>query len=565
MSSRATHDPEYVRRVEDRLASVEALLETLVPQLAVKRPGSQHVDDSQYLDCHVESGEDTIASSLSQRLFAGKASSSNPDGHSTNAKAVDDKIDGMGSVAFADEYVSGHFGATSLLALSIKINQAMKEALAEMGQPNLMPDRDATNLISRPPSPSALAGEKSVSPPNFERLNIFGLPHRSRVMQLVDRFFSSTGLIFPYISKKAVLVPYANINSSDSRNIRQSWLCLINTIMAFATVLSQSAERRKDAMAEANLFLHRALKLLPDVAQQPANLETLQALLLLTQYLQGSQRSMQTYNFQSVTTRVAFQLGIHCTTSSSKDTIIEREIKKRCWAMTFILDNRTCSMTFGRPPGIRNEYLSMQTLLPVDVDADGLEPANSSPNVLSLQTPTTSTVCCFIESVKLYEIVGSIIDDIYQMNLVRDVDLEYNMLLERVISLEVRLEAWKVKLPFPLHIRTRDEIVQDPVDSSEYSRLSTVLTLRYLSTRTLLHRAILTRFLDQNHQRATATGRSVFLRSSENISLDLSVSSAIEMIEIHYAMSKVSQRMLTTWWFSLYYGKNTVPSFDIWH
>lgn len=163
---------------------------------------------------------------------------------------------------------------------------------------------------------------------------------------------------------------------------------------------------------------------------------------------------------------------------------------------------------------------------------------------------------------KLYQIVGSIIDDIYQMNIMREVDLEYSILLEQVMSLEAKLEDWKTDLPFPLRIRTKDEIVQDPVDKSDYSRLSTVLTLRYLNIRTLLHRAVLTRFLDQNHLTTVTTGQSVFLQASENISLDLSVSSAVEMIEIHYAMSKVSQQMLTTWWFSLYYGTNTIPWID---
>ncbi len=108
-------------------------------------------------------------------------------------------------------------------------------------------------------------------------------------------------------------------------------------------------------MAKADVFLQRALKLLSDVTQSPGNLETrrahlikafsspltvrlVQALLLLTQFLQGTQRSMQTYNFQGLTVRLAFQLGLHCISNGSKDTVVEREIKSRCWAMTFILD-----------------------------------------------------------------------------------------------------------------------------------------------------------------------------------------------------------------------------------
>lgn len=59
-------------------------------------------------------------------------------------------------------------------------------------------------------------------------------------------------------------------------------------------------------------------------------------------------------------------------------------------------------MTFGRPPGIRNEYVSPQRLLKIDVDADGLDSSNASPDALSLQSQTTSTVCCFIESVYVF-------------------------------------------------------------------------------------------------------------------------------------------------------------------
>lgn len=86
------------------------MLERLVPELAMRK---QQLDDSQYIDDRMESVEETIASSLSQRLVAGHASSTTtgtPDAYPRSAVIVNDKIDGMGSVAFGDEYVSGHFG-----------------------------------------------------------------------------------------------------------------------------------------------------------------------------------------------------------------------------------------------------------------------------------------------------------------------------------------------------------------------------------------------------------------------------------------------------------------------
>ena len=156
---------------------------------------------------------------------------------------------------------------------------------------------------------------------------------------------------------------------------------------------------------------------------------------------------------------------------------------------------------------------------------------------------------------KLYQIVGEIIEDVYQMNIPKETDIAYEILLQRVIAIDSKLEAWKSGLPMSLRIKPKEEIVLNPVDTSDLSQLSTVLTLRYLNTRTLLHRAVLTRFLDNDVQRTATTSQSIFLRSSETISLDLSVMSAIDIIEIHHAMSKSRQRMLTTWWFSLYYGK----------
>ena len=72
-----------------------------------------------------------------------------------------------------------------------------------------------------------------------------------------------------------------------------------------------------------------------------------QALLLLTQYLQGTQQSTQTYNFQGLTVRVAFQIGLHCASGNSKDSVLEREVKIRCWYMAFILDKWVQRQTNG--------------------------------------------------------------------------------------------------------------------------------------------------------------------------------------------------------------------------
>lgn len=166
-------------------------------------------------------------------------------------------------------------GGTSNPAFSNKISHALKEALNSNKQRKTlgMTDGDAASHISRPPSPYAMVSEKLASPPSFESRDAFALPSPNTIIQLVNKFFSETGLIFPYIYKKAI---YDGINHIKHRRfweIRRSWLSLLNTILAFATVLTPSHERREDNIFKADRFLQRALQLLPNVALQPANIE----------------------------------------------------------------------------------------------------------------------------------------------------------------------------------------------------------------------------------------------------------------------------------------------------
>ena len=119
-----------------------------------------------------------------------------------------------------------------------------------------------------------MVSEKLTSPPAFESLNAFTLPPLATITQHVDIFFSEIGLLFPYIAKNSITDELINLRSSGKHtSIRRSWLCLLNAIMAFATVLTADHERKRDKIAEADVFFQRALRLLPNVALQPANIE----------------------------------------------------------------------------------------------------------------------------------------------------------------------------------------------------------------------------------------------------------------------------------------------------
>ena len=97
-----------------------------------------------------------------------------------------------------------------------------------------------------------------------------------------------------------------------------------------------------------------------------------QFLLLMGQYLQGTQRSVETWTIHGLAVKAALQLGLHSSKASKHLSPLIQEYRKRTWYGCVILD-RTLSMTFGRPAAIPDDYVIID--LPCHIDAgDSLGP-----------------------------------------------------------------------------------------------------------------------------------------------------------------------------------------------
>ena len=142
------------------------------------------------------------------------------------------------------------------------------------------------NYISRPSSPPPLSLEKLRSATRSASIDdAYALPPKSKIINLVNRFFTETGMLFPYIYKKWVLDGLAGMNLTHLHGVRRSWLCLLNTIMAFATFLAPVPnDSVETGTPQADVFLQRALKLLPNITLKPANLEMCKSLSVHTRF-----------------------------------------------------------------------------------------------------------------------------------------------------------------------------------------------------------------------------------------------------------------------------------------
>lgn len=110
--------------------------------------------------------------------------------------------------------------------------------------------------VSRPPSPVGNGYSRSAKQKQFD---LFALPPPQETLQLVQKYFSDTGLLFPYIYPPTFLETLQLALEDNLRKIRRTWLGLLNMMLAMVKLTDEKpAETR---IAEANTFYQRALGL----------------------------------------------------------------------------------------------------------------------------------------------------------------------------------------------------------------------------------------------------------------------------------------------------------------
>ncbi|KAL7793969.1 fungal-specific transcription factor domain-containing protein [Trichoderma afarasin] len=520
---------QYSTELEGRLHSIEETLRLLVGRQETAAPSS--LNARSVLDS--EDAEESIRDDSQAQI------------------QFEDTVDGMGAITFADEQESGFFGPSSNIAFIGQITHAMATAANADPTRALPVDarmEGAMMSISRPASP--IAGAQSLDHSLSATVDVYSLPPEADMLHLIRLFFADTGMLFPYVHEGSLLEEFAAAKQNNFTSIRRSWLCLLNMILAFATCVSARPDLPVERnAAESDVFFKRAQALSGKMAYRTANVEIVQYLLLMTQFLQGTQRSAQTWNLHGLTVKAALQLGLHTSSSYTKFSPLEREIRKRTWYGCVVLD-RTLSMTFGRPPAIPVEYVQMA--LPLDVEFDGIN-AITGPHMEMLGSP--STVSFYIFTIKLYSILGDVIADQYGQNLGCAPQPSISLMLESVIRLESKLLQWRRDLPLHLKARPWDDSLSESNQNIIFDRLSIILSLRYLNTRILLHRQVLARFLEQINNGDRNSEEGLFLRQFGHGSLHVCLESASEIISIVHKMGK-KPSLLGAWWFSTYYTFN---------
>jgi hypothetical protein len=127
--------------------------------------------------------------------------------------------------------------------------------------------------ISRPPSPTSDVTNRRDGI-GRRRGFLYELPPDAVAVDLINCYFSDTGLLFPYLHHDSFLRTYENMKRTRFSKIRRTWLGLLNMVFAMATSTAVdravSVEKRTNA---SDVFYHRALNLCDKQIMRGASLE----------------------------------------------------------------------------------------------------------------------------------------------------------------------------------------------------------------------------------------------------------------------------------------------------
>ncbi|KAJ5662856.1 C6 transcription factor [Penicillium longicatenatum] len=483
----------------------------------------------------------------------------------TNIADIEDSVDAMGNVVFADEEDCGFFGPSSNIAflrhLSRAVSYNASSPIVASGSPSIGKaslDGGFVNA-SRPPSPGLSVID--LTSREQKETDIFALPPPQETSRLVHKYFTDTGLLFPYIYPPSFLETYRSM-TENSCKVRRTWLGLLNMMLAMANITAApNGEPAKQRIAAADVFYKRALNLCGNEMLRGTTLEVVQYLLLMGQYMQGTQKSVQAWTVHGLAVKAALQLGLHSKDASRVFPPQEKEIRKRTWFGSFpvlqTLFTRTLSMTLGRPPAIPDNFVRL------DLPTNHISDHGDSPTHMPFVDSTTfqMSVDFFNCTILLYKQLFVTVDLLYGQNLGCDPPHTVSQSVGHILTVEQQFVAWERSLPKNINVVTVKRIREgdgDMPDPPQFHSLkfSVIITLRYLHLRILLHRPILVKFIDACRKGGIAAHEESLLQQIGSNSLQICMECAMSIIDIIHEVVHSSgwqKGLLGAWWFSLHY------------
>lgn len=535
---------EYISDLDQRVTSVEQVVQRL-----------NFILEGHLTAC---SGD---AQCRPYRSFPVTAASTAPDHENEDsARAIgleepqdeDATTNGM-AMTFVKEHTSAFFGGSSNINFTRLIlgavNHMRHAARREQGIPEKQFDLNESNMAKA----SLSYANPVVASPNYAPRSMTTLPSTEEMDSLLDIYFDTAGVVFPFIHEETMRKTYADGKANGWTRVRRTWLGILNMIFAMASSFDRdslpSAQQRQQ---RSNVFFKRARDLCDELSKQVISLEIVHYLLLFVIHCQGSQRSVQAWNVLGLVVRSAMALGLHSTPAREATEDHQTEYRRRTWVVIYCMD-KVLSVAFGRPVSIPDEFV--------------VDRARPSESALTFEADLHSDMDVpgkFLDhSFRLYKIMNKSLQKQYAGN-VDTFETESDDMASLHASAEFKKELrnWSSRLPPYLQLREPKE--NTVLENAPVNRLCVILTLRYHNINILIHRPLLGSTIRHLFGGTSTDSKGPsYLIQLAMVEAHECIHSAQSTIELVYSIitrDETSRNNLGMWYFTLHYGQHTLCS-----
>ena len=360
------------------------------------------------------------------------------------------------------------------------------------------------------------------------------LPERSIADQLVDAYFLYSHPIYPFLHAPSFRVWYAKLWDVKTAHIASSrdneWRGILNLVFAFGCeYVAPGGGGSSNSRYKRSHFFARAKSLiLKRVFGSVSSLELVQALLLLSHYLQSTLELNNCWAVVGMAIRMGQTIGLHLAPSRFTKSVIEAEMRTRVFWGLFVID-RVLSMKLGRPPSIHDDA-SIKVGLPLEVNDENI----TEEGVRISEMP--SLLSFFIQTIAQVRILDKILREFYEYGSAKNPS-ELSQFLANSITLDFELVSWQNNLPY--HLQPKSE-----VSEWQFQRQRNVLLMRFFNARIILHRQAFLLYARSSID--DASQRSLLIAF-----VTACISSAretVQQVHEHY-----SRRLLHSWWYNSHY------------
>ncbi|KAL4728600.1 hypothetical protein ACLX1H_005351 [Fusarium chlamydosporum] len=267
----------------------------------------------------------------------------------------------------------------------------------------------------------------------FQRPIFRPLPPKPEALSLLQDYFDNFNCIFPLFHQPTFMHLVQMQYSSDPYQ-GSGWWASLNCALAIAhrlRVMSNLVPQDEDEKAWG--YLKNAMGVFPELTMRNTDLLSVQALLGMALFLQGTPNPQPTFLLVSAAMRLAQSIGLHKRGTGFNLNPIEIEQRKRVFWIAYMLDKDLC-LRAGRPPAQDDDDMNVE--LP---DADPADNIGNIPLADGKGKMNLFRVMCEFATIE-----SEVYKRLYSVSATKQSDGE---LLNTIGELDQKLEEWKDSIP----------------------------------------------------------------------------------------------------------------------